>query len=158
MVMPNINDNVMVVFEIIEKIKEKIIGWTGSISGIASILGSWQICHNVCLVIVALLGILGITVVGMPLAFLTEIAVPIWTVAFILLLITIILYIKKKCISKQLLLFNTWLIIAGIPFQSLQKFSVIFWVVGGLIAAAGIYLFIKSKLNTKNEKKKEACH
>lgn len=145
---------------VINYIKEKIIGWTGSISGIASILGSWQICHNVCLAIVAILGVLGITVVGMPLAFLTEIAVPIWTVAFILLLITIILYIKKKCISKNLLLFNGGLIIAGIPFQSLQKFSVIFWVIGGLMAAASIYFFVRGWLQKKksDDKKCDSCH
>ena len=110
----------------IKNIKEKMISATGSISGTASVLGSWQICHNVCLGIVALLSILGITIVGMPLEFLTKVAVPFWTIAFLLLLVTIGLYIKKKCISRNLLIFNSGLIIAGIPFAPLQRFSVLF--------------------------------
>jgi len=138
----------------IKNIKERIIGATGSVSGIASILGSWQVCHNVCLVLIAMLSILGITVVGMPLAFLTKIAIPIWTVAFILLMITLILYIKKKCISSRLLMVNSGLIIAGIPFPFLQRFKVIFWIIGGILVITGISLFIKDKV----EKKEKRCH
>lgn len=135
-----------------KNVKEKIIGATGSVSGIASILGSWQVCHNICLGIIALLGIIGITVVGMPLLFLTKIAVPIWTVAVILLLVTIAIYMKKKCISKNLIILNSGLIIAGIPFQPLQKFSILFWTVGGILALAGISLFIKEKMQKRARK------
>ena len=136
----------------IKNIKEKAIGATGSVSGIASILGSWQVCHNICLGIIALLGIIGITVVGMPLLFLTKIAVPIWTVAVILLLVTIAIYMKKKCISKNLIILNSGLIIAGTPFQPLQKFSILFWTVGGILALAGISLFIKEKMQKRARK------
>jgi len=133
----------------IKFIKEKLVGMTGSISGAASILGSWQICHNVCLGIIALLGIFGIAVAGMPLLFLTEIAVPVWSVAVALLLVTVYLYTKKKCISNRLILFNSGLIIAGVPFQQLQQFSIFFWVTGGTIAAIGIVLFIQDKVGKK---------
>lgn len=136
----------------IKHLKEKAIGATGSISGAASILGSWQVCHSVCLGIVALLGIIGITVVGMPLAFLTTIAVPMWTIAVLLLLAAFLLYKSKKCISKNLLVVNSGIIIAGIPFQPLQRFSAFFWAFGGLIAASGIFMYIKER----NQKK--ACH
>ena len=130
-------------------IKEKIIGATGSVSGAASVLGSWQICHNVCLGIIALLGVLGITVIGMPLAFLTKVAIPFWTVAFLLLLVIIVLYFKKKCISQKMIMFNSGIIIAGIPFQPLQKFSVIFWIIGGSLALIAISLFIKDKIQNR---------
>jgi len=136
----------------IRKLKEKLIGTTGSISGAASIIGSWQICHNICLGIVALLGVLGITVVGMPLAFLTKWAVPLWSAAVILLAVTIIIYIKKKCISKNLIILNSGLIIAGIPFQPLQKFSIFFWIIGGTIALIAIILFIKNKIQKRRLK------
>ena len=138
----------------IKNIKEKMISATGSISGTASVLGSWQICHNVCLGIVALLSILGITIVGMPLEFLTKVAVPFWTIAFLLLLVTIGLYIKKKCISRNLLIFNSGLIIAGIPFAPLQRFSVIFWVIGGGLALVAIILFVKGKIDKNKGGKK----
>lgn len=126
-------------------VKDKLVGAAGSISGIASILGSWQVCHSVCLGIIALLSVMGIAVAGMPLAFLTEIAVPLWTVAVVLLLITFGLYVKKKCISRNLLLFNSGLIIAGVPFSAVQSFSVAFWIVGGLVAATGVALFIRDR-------------
>ena len=134
-----------------EELKEKAIGVTGSVSGIASILGSWQICHNICLGIIALLSVIGITVTGMPLLFLTRLAVPLWTTAVVLLGLSALLYIKKKCISKNLLIMNSGLIIAGIPFQSLQKFSAFFWIIGGLIAAVGIVLLVK-------DWKSKRCH
>lgn len=136
----------------IKNIKEKIVGATGSISGVASILGSWQVCHNICLMLIALLSIIGITVVGMPLLFLTKIAVYIWIIAVILLLIIIIVYIKKRCISLNLILINLGLIIAGIPFLPLQKFSIFFWIIGGILVVFGIFRMIKNKIRSKNEK------
>ena len=133
----------------VKNAKEKLIGATGSLSGAASILGSWQVCHNVCLGVIALLGIIGITVAGMPLLFLTKIAIPIWAIAVLLLALTVWLYASRKCISKNLIIFNSGLIIAGTPFQQVQQFSIFFWVVGGLLAAAGILLFVKEKIQKK---------
>ena len=130
----------------IKNLKEKVIGATGSVSGAASILGSWQICHNICLGLIAALSLIGITIAGMPLLFLTKIAVPVWNIAILLLIITIVIYLKKPCISKNLIIINSGLIIAGIPFQSLQKFSVFFWAIGGILALAGISFFIKEKI------------
>ncbi len=135
----------------IKNLKEKLIGVTGSVSGAASILGSWQICHNVCLGLIAALSLIGITIAGMPLLFLTKIAVPVWSAAVILLAITIIIYLKKPCISKNLILINSGLIIAGIPFQPLQKFSVFFWAIGGVVAVFGVLLFIKDKMRKRKE-------
>jgi hypothetical protein len=135
----------------VAKTREKIISSTGSISGFASILGSWQVCHNVCLGIIALLSVMGIVVTGMPLLFLTKLAIPFWTVAFILLLITIFLYFKKKCISIKLILFNSGLIIAGTPFQPLQNYSIVFYITGGLLALLAISMYLKEKIR-KNEK------
>lgn len=139
----------------IKGIKEKITGAAGSITGITSIAGSWQVCHNICLGIIALLGAIGIAVTGMPLIFLTRLAVPFWIIAFVLLSITTGLYIKKKCISKKLLIFNSGLVIAGIPFEALQKFKIVFWAIGGLFAAASLYLFVLDKAgSTKRDKRK----
>ena len=129
-----------------KNLKEKLIGATGSISGAASILGSWQVCHNICLALIAALSLVGITIAGMPLLFLTKIAVPVWSIAVILLVITIAIYLKKPCISRNLIMINSGLIIAGVPFQSLQKFSMVFWAIGGIVALAGISLFIKDKM------------
>ena len=133
----------------IKNLKEKLIGATGSVSGAASILGSWQICHNICLGLIAALSLIGVTVVGMPLLFLTKIAVPVWSIAVLLLIITTLIYLKKPCISRNLIIINSGLIIAGIPFKSLQKFSVFFWTIGGILAVFGISFFIKEKMEKR---------
>ena len=134
-------------------LKEKMVGFAGSISGIGGVLGSWQVCHNVCLILLAFLSLFGITLNGMPLFFLTKIVIPLWVTALILLGITLIFYLKKKCISKNLIIVNTGLIITGIPFQSLQKFSLFFWIIGGIIILFGVYSFFKDKLNKTRKKK-----
>ena len=132
-----------------KNIKEKIIGSAGSISGAASILGSWQVCHSICLGLIALLSIVGITITGMPLLFLTKVAVPLWSIAVLLLIAVIIMYKTRKCISKNLIIFNSGLVIAGTPFQSLKQFSIIFWTAGGLIALSGILMFFKDRRKSK---------
>ncbi|NOZ81346.1 MAG: hypothetical protein GXP63_06775 [DPANN group archaeon] len=128
---------------------ERIAGASGGISGAASILGSWQICHGVCLGIISLLGVIGITLTGMPLAFLTKIAVPIWLIAVALLGVVLYFYLTRHCISRNLILINTGLIVAGTPFLALQPYQVWFWIVGGSIAVSGVGLFVKDKLTKK---------
>lgn len=136
------------------KLREKTIEVTGSLSGAASILGSWQVCHSVCLGLIALLSVVGITVTGMPLLFLTRIAVPLWLVAVALLGVVAYFYFKRHCISRNLILFNSGLIIAGTPFQAVQQYRLAFWLIGGSVALAGIALFAKDKLK---KKKCESC-
>lgn len=53
-------------------IKGKILGASGSLTGSLSFLGSYQVCHNACLALVAFLTFLGFAVAGMPLLFLTK--------------------------------------------------------------------------------------
>lgn len=133
---------------------ERIAGATGGVSGAASILGSWQICHNVCLGIIALLSVVGITLTGMPLLFLTKIAVPVWIIAVVLLGVVFYFYFTRHCISKNLILINTGLIIAGTPFLALQPYQIWFWIVGGSLAASGIGMYIRDKIV---KKKCERC-
>ncbi len=129
------------------KIIEKTGSFTSAISGIMSFLGGYQVCHSICLGIIAMMSIIGITIIGMPLLFLTKVAVPFWIAAVLLLGITLLFYFKKKCISKNLILFNAGIIIVGIPFQQLQKFTAIFWVIGGTLIIISVILYIKNKLN-----------
>lgn len=136
-------------------LKNVCMSATGTISGTASILGSWQICHNICIGLIALLSLIGITVVGMPLFFLTKIAVPLWSIAALLLLVSLGIYMKKKCISQNMLLLNSGLVIAGIPFQPVQQFSTIFWIVGGSLVVLSIVLFVKEKTKTCSQCEKK---
>lgn len=127
-------------------IMEKTATLSSSLSGTLSFLGGYQVCHNVCLGIIALLALIGITVVGMPLLFLQKVAIPFWTIAVLLFAVTLALYFKKKCISKNLLILNSGIIIAGIPFKAVQNYMVMFWIVGGTLVVLSLLFYIKGKI------------
>ncbi len=147
----------------IQTITEKVIAPVSTMTGFTSILGSWQICHNLCLAIIAVLSIIGITVTGFPLLFLTRIAVPLWSIAALLFIFTFVMYLVKRCVSPKLLLFNAGLIIAGIPFEILQPIAVVFWLIGGLLVVLSIVLFAcarakRIKSVDKSQKKRRHTH
>ncbi|MBS3056993.1 MAG: hypothetical protein J4473_06190 [Candidatus Aenigmarchaeota archaeon] len=127
--------------------KEKAVSAAGCASGAASILGSWQICHSLCLGVIAFLSIFGIVINGMPFLFLTDLALPFWSIAVALLAITSFMYFYRKCISRNLILLNIGLIIAGFPFQN--PFLPVFWAVGGIIAITSIILFFKKRIEKR---------
>ena len=107
---------------------------------------------------IAVLSLIGITVIGMPLAFFTKIAIPMWSIALVLLVVLIGMYVKKQCVSKNLLYVNSGIIVAGVPFQPLQQYSIGFWIVGGLLVAFGAGSFIASKIaSRKSEKDSESA-
>lgn len=132
-----------------KKLYQKIVGYAGSASGGVSILGSWQLCHNICLGVIALLAAIGITVVGLPLMFLESISVPVWTMAVLLLGVTGYMTLKKTCMSKKLLMANTGLVIAGVPFKAVQPFILLFWITGALLVAGSIGLAVSDRIKTK---------
>ena len=134
----------------INNLKEKILEGTGSVSGALSFLGSYQVCHNACLALISVLTILGFTVAGMPLLFLTKVAVPFWIAAISLLAITIILkYRKIMNISDKVILLNSGLIIAGVPFQQVQQFNYFFWIAGGVLVVSSIGWYFYDKIKKK---------
>jgi len=136
---------------VVKYLKEKLLEGVGSVSGITSLFGSWQICHNICLGLIALLSVIGISVTGLPLFFLNKFALPLWSIAFGLLIITIIVYFIKECISKKLILLNTGLIITGVPFQTVQPYAKFFWLIGGILVVIAITLFLKEKLERRKK-------
>lgn len=132
--------------------KEKILSVSSSVSGVMGFLGGYQVCHNICLGIIALLSLIGITLVGMPLLFLTKVAIPFWIAAATLFLLTLGFYIKKKCISKNMLLFNGGIIVAGVPFGSLKSVLPMFWILGGTAILISILLFVQDKMKKRRDK------
>lgn len=119
--------------------KEKFFSIFSGLSGTLSFFGGWQICHNLCIGIIALLSLIGITVVGMPLLFLTQYAIYFWSIAVLLLVPTLIMYWKnRKCMSHKIILFNIGIIIASVPFSFLQPYQILFWLIGGIFMLAAI--------------------
>ncbi len=135
-------------------LKAKLASISSSVSGVMGFLGGYQVCHNICLGLIALLSIIGITLVGMPLLFLTKVAVPFWITAFFLLIISLVFYVKSKCISKNLLLINGGIIVAAVPFRALEKFFTVFLTIGGAVILIGITLSIRDRmLKNKNRRR-----
>lgn len=134
----------------ITRVKERILGAFGSLTGSLSFLGGYQVCHNLCMGLISVLTFLGFAVAGMPLLFLTKVAIPFWIIAFSLLIITIILKYKKIInISDKVVMLNSCLIIAGIPFQQLQQFNYIFWIIGGVLIVLSIGWYFYGKFKKK---------
>ena len=133
--------------------KEKLAARFGSISGIAAFLGSYQVCHTICMWIVGILALLGITIVGMPLIFFQKVALPFWTLALFLFLVSLFLYIRKRCISEKLLMFNLGVILFGIPFASVQDYLMYFWIAGGIIILVSILLFVRDKFISRRKRR-----
>lgn len=126
--------------------KMKLMKIASSASGMASILGSYQICHNLCMTAVTALALIGITIIGMPLLFLQSIATPFWIIAAVMLAVMIVLKATKLgCISGNALLFNTGIIITGTPF--LQQYNKIIWTIGGILVLISIIIFGGKKMN-----------
>lgn len=127
-------------------VKEKITSTFSVLSGGLSFLGGWQICHNVCLGIIAALSLIGITIVGMPLLFLTKYAVYFWSVAVLLLIPTLVMYWKNRTyMSAKIILLNVGIIVAAIPFNSLRSYQLLFWMSGGTLIGISIILFLRKK-------------
>ena len=130
--------------------KERFLGLFSGISGSLSFLGGWYVCHNICLGIIALLSLIGITIVGMPLLFLQQYSVYFWSIALLLLIPTLAMYWKsRKNMSSRLLLFNIGIIIAAVPFIELQDYMIFFWIIGGVLIFYSILMFAKARFAGK---------
>lgn len=127
------------------RLRGRVAGASGMVSGSASILGSYQVCHNLCLAIVAALSFIGISIVGMPLLFLQKVALPFWIAAIILFIITAYIYFTERCISRNLLIFNLGIIVMGTPLKEYSKYFMVAGSILVLIAAISVIINIAKK-------------
>ncbi len=132
------------------KVKGKAVGIFGNVSGIGSVISAHSVCHYLCLGVVTILSIIGITVSSTSLMFLEKYSLFFWSMGIFFLLMSLTLYIKYRgCISIKLILFNTSLLIISIPFKSLEKLNLLFWLVGGSVMAISIAMFVKDNFMLK---------
>jgi len=126
--------------------KERILNLFSSVSaGFATLGSSFQLCHSLCLGLMAVLATLGIVIAGFPLLFLFQYNIYFWSFAIALLIPTVIMYIYRKCLSRNLLLFNIGIVIAGTPENFTLSIQPIFWIVGGILVAIAIASIIYKK-------------
>lgn len=118
------------------------------ISGCASVLGSWQICHNVCTSLIVALATVGIAVQGMPLLFLNKLQWPLWIAAVALFAVLVLVRVgtRMRCITTRGVVGNAALLFAGLPFEGL-------WVsnarIAGLVIVLGVLLWYLKDLVVK---------
>ena len=136
-----------------KKLLAGTLAGTNALSGCTSILGSYQLCHSLCLTLISLLSIVGITVAGMPLMFLTKVTLPFWIAAVSLLAISIILKITiMRNLSAPMLFLNAGLIMAGIPFSAVQDYRIYLYIAGGSIAIISLLVLSASAWRIHNAK------
>ncbi len=116
----------------------------GSVSGAGSIISAHNVCHSICLAVVALLSVFGIIVSSDVLMWLQDYNLFFWSMGISFLGISLVLYYKKPCcISKKMILFNTGLIIVGFPF--LAAINLVFWVFGGGVTLFSIGWYFRDR-------------
>lgn len=132
----------------------KAVGAANAAAGGMGIISAHNVCHAVCEGLVGIAAVFGITGIGMPLAFLTDYNIYFWAMAFAFLLIGLALLISRKCVSRNMMLFNGGIVLIGAPFAFLSPVLPAFWVAGSGLVLFSIYNYAKGKIN-KNKKAKK---
>lgn len=125
-------------------------------SGFLSFLGGYNVCHSVCMALVAGLALIGISVQGLPLAFLVPYAIPLWLIGLGMFGIASWFYLTRKCISRNMMAANAGLLIAGASFRELEPIQPALWAIGFGLAGIAVYNHFAEKGIAKEGKK--WCH
>lgn len=132
----------------------KIIGGMNAAAGGMGIISAHNVCHAICESLVGVAAVFGITGIGLPLAFLTDYNIYFWAMAFAFLLIGLALLVSKKCISKNMMVFNGGIVLIGVPFSFLSPILPAFWIGGSGLVLLSVYNFAKGKINKRKKKYK----
>ena len=134
-----------------KKVENKKLRNASIASSAATLISAHNVCHSLCMGLIAFLAVFGIVIVGMPLAFLQDYNIYFWLMAAgTLILMTAMILKKWGCISNKTLLFNFGLVIAGFPFATypIDNFLLL---VGGLIALTAVGWFAYEKFGGRIE-------
>ncbi len=123
----------------------KAVAGINAAAGGMGIISAHNVCHAVCESLVGIAAIFGIAGIGMPLAFLTDYNIYFWAMAFAFLLIGLALLVSRKCVSKNMMMFNGGIVLIGVPFSFLTSVLPAFWVTGSGLILFSIYNFAKGR-------------
>ncbi len=133
-----------------KKSEDKRVRYASIAASTATIISAHNVCHTLCLGIIAFLAVFGIAITGMPLGFLLDYNIYFWFMALGTLAVMLAMIIKNwGCVSNKTLLFNFGLLIAGFPFASgaIQNFLLL---VGGLLAITAVGWFAYEKFGVED--------
>ncbi len=133
-------------------LKSRLLGGGGTASGVLGGIGSiHNVCHSLCVTVVSILAIFGITTSILPLMFLQTYQMYFWIGALVFTALSFYFYLKQKRLvtrDRNLLLINGGLLLFGLPFLQLADYMDFFRFIGGSLALFGLILL--SKLNIQS--------
>lgn len=123
----------------------------GIASGVFGAIGSvHNVCHSLCVTVVSIAALFGITMNILPLMFLQTYQLYFWWAALIFTAISFYLYLKqrhKRTLDRNLLLINFGLLTFGLPLSRwLADYMDFFRFFGGALALSGLFLLILSSV------------
>lgn len=130
-------------------LKNRLFGSGGTASGILGGLGSLHnICHSICLTIVAVLAVFGISTSILPLMFLQTYQMYFWWAALVFTGVSYYFYMKQRrhrALDRNLLIINIGLLTFGLPFKQISDYRDFFRFIGTSATTIGIFLLVFSK-------------
>ena len=78
-----------------KKSEDKRVRYASIATSTATLISAHNVCHSLCLGLIAFLAAFGIVLTGMPLAFLQDYNIYFWTMAFITMVIMLIMIFKN---------------------------------------------------------------
>lgn len=121
----------------------------GTTSGIFGAIGSvHNVCHSLCVIVVSILAIFGITASILPLMFLQTYQMYFWVTALVFTTASFYFYLQQRhraARDKNLLFINSGLLIFGLPFSQLADYIDFFRFTGGALAFTGLLLLFFGK-------------
>lgn len=132
-----------------EQIKSRFLPAGSTVSGAMGALGSvHNVCHSVCVAIVSLLSLVGISLSILPLMFLQTYQAYFWFAAFVFTLLALRFYVlqpQRPAHNRNWLLLNSGFLLFGLPFRQLADYMDFFRFVGISLVLIGLLLFMFGK-------------
>ena len=126
-------------------LKSRLLGSGGTASGVLGGIGSvHNVCHSLCVTVVSILAIFGITTSILPLMFLQTYQMYFWLGALVFTVASLYFYLQQKhkvARDRNLLFINAGLLIFGLPFPQLADYIDFFRFIGISFAVVGVLLF-----------------
>lgn len=130
-------------------LKTRLFGSGGTTSSVFGAIGSvHNVCHSLCVTVVSMLAIFGITTQILPLMFLQTYQLYFWLGALVFTGASFYFYLKQRhprTFDRNLLFINVGLLTFGMPFKQFSDYMDFFRFIGGSLAIIGVFLLLFGK-------------
>ena len=130
-------------------LKTRLLGSGGTTSGVLGGIGSiHNVCHSLCMALVSILAVFGISMNILPLMFLQTYQMYFWLGALVFTLASLHFYLQQRlhvARDRNLLFINVGLLLFGLPFHQLADYMDFFRFAGGSLAIIGLFLILFGK-------------